>query len=60
MNDTRKLDTQTYIEGLGWIILNVLAVEEFKRPKEYVKLLFIREKSGIRKEIGGIQRQFPF
>ena len=51
MNDTKKLDVQTCIEGLGQIILGVLRRENAKRPREYVKLKDIREKSGIRKKL---------
>ena len=48
MNEMKKLDVETCIEGLGEIILEVLAKEAAKRPREYVKLEDIREKSGIR------------
>ena len=51
MNDTKKLDVQTCIEGLGWIILGVLRRENAKRPGGYVKLKDIRKKSGIRKKL---------
>ena len=51
MNDTKKLDVQICIEGLGWIILGVLRRENAKRPRGYVKLKDIREKSGIRKKL---------
>ena len=42
MNDTQKLRIETCIEGLAWIILGVLARENAKRPREYVKLKDIR------------------
>ena len=51
MNDTQKLRIETCIEGLAWIILGVLARETAKRPREYVKLKDIREKSGIRDKL---------
>lgn len=57
MDDMKKLDVQTCIEGLGQIILGVLRRENAKRPREYVKLKDIREKSGIRKKLeasGGV------
>lgn len=51
MNDRQKLGVETCIEGLAWIILDVLARENAKRPQEYVKLKDIREKSGIRDKL---------
>ena len=51
MNDTKKLDVQICIKGLGWIILGVLRRENAKRPRGYVKLKDIREKSEIRKKL---------
>ena len=51
MNDTQKLRIETCIEGLAWIILGVLVRENAKRPREYLKLKDIREKSGIRDKL---------
>ena len=60
MNSIKRLDVETCIEGLAWIILDVLAKEEVKRPREYVKLEVIRKASGIREKLEVLGGKNPF
>lgn len=48
MNSMKRLDVETCINGLKWIVLDVLAEEEAKLLSLYVRLLVIRTNSGIK------------
>ena len=57
MDTTEKLDIETCIEGLKWIVRDVLAKEEAKRSGQYVRLLDIRVESGIKDKLAAPEDQ---